>query len=85
VLLNEALEPYGVEALLGCRTTLGNASLAVEYAEDLKFGGSSTALYIGLGVIGAALLFFAALALLVWALSRGDKETREALARNVSD
>lgn len=85
VLLNEKLEAYGTEIVLDCRTALGNASLAVKYSEEQSFGGSTTALYIGLGVVGAALLFGLAAVLLVWALSKSNKETQEAMARTMPE
>lgn len=75
-LLNDKYEPYGDLVLLGCRTTLGNASLGVEYAEDPKFGGSSTALYIGLGVLGA-LVIFVSIVVLIWYLTKSDNAIPE--------
>lgn len=84
-LLDNELVPYGALTVIGCRTTLGNASLAVEYGDPHDLGGSTTALYIALGVAGALVIIVAVVLVFVYGVFRKDPETREVIARNLGD
>lgn len=85
-LLNDQLKPYGDLTTLMCRTTLGNASLAVTYAEEIDIQeGSRTFLYVGLGVVGGVLVILLLVLFIVWISSVTSSDARDYLAQNVGD
>jgi hypothetical protein len=83
-LMNEQQEQYGDLTIIGCRTTLGNASLAINYGEGEDQSGSRLWLWISLGVIGGAVVVLTIVVIIIAVTTSVSKDARDFMAQNTA-